>query len=106
MLSKDHKLTMSLNKQPKEILRLRVSEVRAQYRKLHSEELQDLYFSPDSVSVIKSLRMRCVRYVREQWKKYLYCWCKNLLERDNVGDPDVDRGIVLRWILRKQGLGL
>jgi len=40
-----------------------VSEVITQYRKMHSEELQDLYFSPDSVSVIKSLRTRCVRYV-------------------------------------------
>lgn len=63
MLSKDRELTMPLNKQPKEILRLKESEVIGKYTKLHSEELQDLYFSPDSVTVTKSLRTRYVRYV-------------------------------------------
>jgi F0F1-type ATP synthase gamma subunit len=63
MLSKDHKLAMFLNKQPKEILRLKQSEVTGQYKKLQSEELQDLHFSPDSITVIKSLRTRYVRNV-------------------------------------------
>jgi F0F1-type ATP synthase gamma subunit len=101
MLSEDHKKTMSLNTQPKEILPLKGSEVIAQYRKLHSEELQGLYFSPDSVTVIKSLRTRYVRYVVSTgaMEKYTYCRYKNLLERNNVADPHVHRGIVLRWIL-------
>ena len=33
-------------------------EVRGERRKLHSEELSDLYFSPNSIRVIKSRRMR------------------------------------------------
>jgi hypothetical protein len=28
-------------------------------------------------------------------------WWGNLRERDHWGDPDVDRRIILRWILRK-----
>jgi hypothetical protein len=33
------------------------------WRKLHSDELHNLYSSPDIVRVIKSRRMRCARHV-------------------------------------------
>jgi hypothetical protein len=29
------------------------------------------------------------------------CWWKNLRGRGHWGDPDVDRRIILRWIVRK-----
>jgi hypothetical protein len=38
-------------------------EVRVEWRKLHNEKLNDLYFSPNFVWVIKSRRIRCVGHV-------------------------------------------
>jgi hypothetical protein len=38
-------------------------EVTGQWRKLHNEELHDLYCSPTIVRVIKSTRMRWARHV-------------------------------------------
>jgi len=32
-------------------------------------------------------------------------WWGNLRERDHFKDPDVDRGIILKWIFKKWGMG-
>jgi len=41
--------------------------------------------------------------VREE--AYTGCWCGNLRERDNLGDPSVDGRITLRWIFVKWDVG-
>jgi hypothetical protein len=38
-------------------------EVTRELRKLHNEELNDLYFSPNIIRVIESRRMRRARHV-------------------------------------------
>jgi hypothetical protein len=38
-------------------------EVMGDWRKLHNEELRNLYFSQSIITMIKSCRMRCVGYV-------------------------------------------
>jgi hypothetical protein len=37
-------------------------EVKGEWRKLHNEELSDLYSLPNIVRVVKSRRMRCGAY--------------------------------------------
>jgi len=41
----------------------RRDEVTGEWRRLHKEELNDLYFSPNIVRMIKSRRMRWVGHV-------------------------------------------
>ena len=44
-------------------------EVTGEWRKLHNEELNDLYFSPYIVWVKKSRRMRWAGHVARMWEK-------------------------------------
>jgi len=46
------------NRVLRRIFEPKMEEVTGEWRKQHNEELNDLYFSPDVVRVIKSRRMR------------------------------------------------
>ena len=68
-------------------------------RKLHNEELNDLYCPPSIVQVIKSRRMR--------WAGHVACiGVRKDVYRVLVGKPEgrrpgLDGRIILRWIFRK-----
>ena len=78
-------------------------EVTGEWRKLHNEELNDLYSSPNIVRVIKSRRMRWAGHVMRMGKRYAYTkfWWGNRRERDHLEDPGIDGRIILRCIFRK-----
>jgi hypothetical protein len=78
-------------------------EVKGKWKKLHKEELNDLYSLPNIVRVAKSRRMRWAGHVERMWRREdcTGCWWENLRERGNWGDPDVDGKIILRWIFKK-----
>ena len=61
-------------------------------RKLHNEELNDLYSSPNIVRVIESRRMRWAGHVAHigTVKVYTGIWWGNLRERDHLKDPAVE----------------
>jgi hypothetical protein len=82
-------------------------ELTVKWRKLHNEELNDLYFSSNKVLAIKSSRMRWAGHVaRMRERKWIHrVWWENLRERDQMGDPGAEGRIVLIWIFRKWEVG-
>jgi hypothetical protein len=80
------------------------NEMTGEWRKLHKEELHDLYCSPIIVRVIKSRRTTWAGHVARMGDGGGVCagfWWVNLRERDHWGDPWVDGRIILRFIFRK-----
>jgi len=65
--------------------------------KLHYEELNDLYSSPNIVRVRTSRRMRWAGHVAGMGggETYRGFWWENLRVRDHLGDIGVDGGIIL-----------
>ena len=72
-------------------------EVTGEWRKVHNEVLNDVYWSPNIVRVIKLRIMRWAGHVARlgQAEVYIGFWWGNLRERDHLGDPGVDERIIL-----------
>ena len=81
----------------------RSDEVTGEWRKLHNEELNDLYASSNIIRVIKSKSMRWAGHVARMGVRRGVCrvLVGNLKDRDHLGDPGIDGRIILRWIFRK-----
>jgi hypothetical protein len=62
-LRAERRLRVFENRVPRRISEPKRDEVRIKWRKLHNEELNDLYSSPNIVRVIKSRKMRWAGHV-------------------------------------------
>ena len=86
----------------------RRDEVTVEWRRLHNEELNDLYSSPNIVRVIKSRRMRWTGNVASMGEERgcIGSWWGNRREGDHSGDLGVDGWIILRRISRRWDVGI
>jgi len=93
------------NKVLRKIFGPKRDEATAEWRKLHDEELNDLYASPNILRVIiKSRRMRWVGHVEcmgDRRDAYVVLVGENLRERDHLETPGVDGRIILKWMFKK-----
>ena len=68
-LSEEHRLKVFENKVLRRRFGPRRDQVTMEWRKLHNEEFNDLYFSPNIFQVIKSTRMRWAGHVAHMGKR-------------------------------------
>jgi hypothetical protein len=75
------------------------------WRKLHNDELHDLYSSPNIVRVIKSRRMRWAGHVARMGRGEVLTgfWLGSPKARDHGEDLGVGGRITLRWSLGRFG---
>jgi hypothetical protein len=103
-LREEHRLRVFENRVLRRIFGPKRDEITRKWRKLHNEQLHDLYCSSNIVRVIKS-RMRWaghVAWMGEEIGMYsIGFWWGNLRERDHCRDPGIDGEIILGWIFRK-----
>jgi hypothetical protein len=93
-LREEHRLRVFENRVLRRIFGPKRDEVKGKWRKLHNEELRDLYSSPSVIRIIKSRRMRWAGHVARMGEK------KNAY-RLLVGKPDGKRPLGRprrRWV--------
>jgi len=101
-LREERKLKVFENMVLRRIFGSRRDEVTREWRRLHKEELNDLYSSPNNVRVITSRRMRRAGMWRV-WMRRGGCigsWWGNRREGDHWGDLGVDGWIILGRMCR------
>jgi hypothetical protein len=78
------------------------AEVMGGLRKLHNEELHNLYISPSTskIRMIKSRRMRWVGHVAQMGRRGMHIryWWESQKERAHWEEQDVGGMTILRWI--------
>jgi len=102
-LSEERRLRVFENRVLRRVFGPMRDEVIGEWRKLHNEELRDLYSLSNILRVVKSRRMRWAGHVARMVEgRAVHRVLMGKPEgKSNWGDPDVDGSIILRWIFRK-----
>jgi hypothetical protein len=102
ILREEHRLGVFENMVLRRTFGPKKDEVIGGWRKLHNEELHNLYSFPSIIRMIISRRMRWAGHVARLGKKGGYWW-EIQKERDHWEDQDVGGWTILKWILRDIG---
>jgi hypothetical protein len=90
-LREEYRLRRFENKVLRRIFEPKRDEVTGEWRKLHNEELRDLYSSPSIIRMIKSRRLKLAEYVARMGRRgtRVGYWLES--RRKEI------RGIILGW---------
>jgi hypothetical protein len=100
-LREEHRLRVFENRVLRRIFGPKTDEVMGEWRKLHNEELRDLYSLPNIIRIIKSRRLRWAGHVAGIGeKRNAYRW-ESQREGDDWGDQDAGGWIMVGWILER-----
>ena len=107
-LREECRLRVFQNRMLRRIFGPKKDEVTGEWRKLHNEELNSLYCSPNIIWVIKLRSMRWAGHVASMGERRgtYRVSVGNLRERDHLEHPGIDSRIILRWIFRKWEVGV
>jgi hypothetical protein len=92
-LRKEGRFRLFENRVLRTIFGPKSDEVPGEWKKIHNEDLHDLYCSPNIVRVITSRRIRWARFVArvgERGQVYTGFWLENLRGRNYLRDLGVD----------------
>jgi hypothetical protein len=97
----ERRLRVFENRVLRRIFRTKRDKIAGEWRKLHNEEANDLYSSPNIVRVINSRRFIWEGHVARIGDRSIqgFGW-RILRERDQWGDPGLDERIILTLIFR------
>ena len=107
-LREERKLRVFENMVLRRIFGPRRDEVTGEWRRLHNEELNGLYSSPNIVRVIKSRRIRWAGHVARMGEERgcIGSWWGSRSVRDHWGGLGVDGWIIIGWISRRCDVGI
>jgi hypothetical protein len=97
-LRKRHRLNIFENRVLRRIFGTKRDEITGGWRKLHNEELHNMYYSPSIIRTM-SRKMRSAGHVASMGRKGMHIRVLWETQKERYHQEDVDGKIILKWIL-------